>query len=88
MSKTELIEDDNDRAQYCCIPSAVNCFEGMGALYIVISQWIKKRKARKQELIKNVEEIALIEEKVETIKAKSFFYSFLSKIITSHLLNR
>ena len=67
MNDTEIIEDNNDRAQYCCIPSAVNCFEGMGGLYIVISQWIKKCKARKQKLIKNLQEIALTETKVETI---------------------
>lgn len=63
------IEDDNDRARYCWIPSSVNCFEGIGALHVVISQWHKKRKAKKQELIKDVQEIALIDKKVETIKA-------------------
>lgn len=66
---SERTEDDDDRARYYSIPSAVNCFEGIGAMYIVISEWIKKRKARKQELIKNVREIALIEKKVETINA-------------------
>lgn len=69
MGEKEYIEDDDDRARYYSIPSAVNCFEGMGAVYIAISQWIKKRKARKQELTKNVQEIALTEKKVETINA-------------------
>ena len=61
MNDTEIIEDNKDRAQYCCIPSLVNVFEGIGAMYVLISQWVKKRKARKQEKSKVEQEIATIE---------------------------
>jgi len=67
MSEKEFIEDDTERMLYHRIPSGV-AFEGMGLLGAFFTQWIKKRKARKQEKSKVEQKIATIEKKVEIIE--------------------
>jgi hypothetical protein len=67
MSEKEFIENDTDRMLYYRIPSGI-AFEGMGLLGAIFTQWIKRRQARKQEKSKVEQEIATIENKVETIK--------------------
>ena len=68
MSKTEFIEDDIERMIYYRIPSSGACFEGLGMLGAIYTQWMKRRKARKQEKSKVEQKIVHIEKQVETIK--------------------
>lgn len=68
MSENTFIEDDNDRMLYYRVPSSGVCFESIGLLGTLYTQWIKRRKARKQENLKVEPKIATIEKKVETIK--------------------
>lgn len=68
MSENKFIEDDNDRMLYYRVPSSGVCFESIGLLGTLYEQWIKRRKARKQEKSRVEHKIATIEKKVETIK--------------------
>ena len=68
MSENKFIEDDDDRMLYYRIPSSGVCFDSIGLLGTLYSQWIKRRKARKQEKPKVVYEIISMERKVDTIK--------------------
>jgi hypothetical protein len=68
MSEEKFIEDDLDRMLFYRIPSSGVCFEDIGMLSTIYTQWMKRRKARKQERSKVENKIVVTENKVETIK--------------------
>ena len=68
VSENKFIEDDDDRMLYYRIPSSGVCFDSIGLLGTLYTQWIKRRKARKQEKPKVEYEILSIERKIDTIK--------------------